>query len=393
MSKKMFYIANSSFPSNTAYATRIYYLCKIYEYLGYEITVISTEGENGNISWLDKDSIRIETFFPKITGWKMNLKNLIFGGKELKRTLLTLSDEKPDVVIMGGGYTRLFKTVKDFCNESSAKLIIEVCEWFNASQFHLGCFGPFYWDNRIALRLLYKKADAIITISSYLEEYYKKFNIKTVRIPTILDSDYIKEVSDSKFDNNKLNIVYAGFIGKKKDMLDVVIKALMEEPGLQKHIHLHIIGPSEETIRSQLGISRASYNYLKSCITVYGPLSREVSLEYVAKADFTILIRPDTLNARAGFPTKVAESMLQGTPVIANLTSDIGLYLKDMETGIVVYGNTVNDVIDGLRKAIALDYPSIQNMRSKCRTVAKKNFDYRCYIEKIRDLLNSINVN
>lgn len=391
--KKMIYIANSSFPSNTAYATRIYYLCKIYQSLGYEITIISTGGEDGYISWLDKDSMKIITFSPKVTSWRTNLKNLMFGGKRLKKILHTLFNEKPDVVIIGGGYTRLFRTTKNFCDKSSAKLIIEVCEWFNMSQFPLGCFSPFYWDNRIGLRILYKKSDGIIAISSYLQEYYKRFDKKTVRIPTILDSSYIKKINNDKFDNKKINIVYAGFIGKNKDALDVIIKALIQEPDLQKYIHLHIIGPSEQSIKKQLGMESLEYNNLNDSITVYGPLSRELSLEYVVKADFTILIRPQTLNANAGFPTKVAESMLQGTPVIANLTSDIGNYLRHLETGIVINGNTVNDVIDGLKKVTKLDTKSIQDMRIRCREVAKESFDYRMYVEKIRELNFSMNVN
>lgn len=387
----MFYISNSPFPSNLAYATRTYYLCKLYEQLGYKVTIISAEGISEDVRWLDIGSIKTKSFFPAINGWKMNLKSLFMGGSNLKKVLDKLSEENPDIVIMGGGYTRLFIPVSEFCKRKQAKLIIEFCEWFNMTQFPLGILGPFYWDNRIVMKLLYKKADGIIAISSYLEDYYNRLGKKTIRIPTILDADYKIKINKGIFNTCKLNIVYAGSLGKRKDMLQVIIGALLKDPNLQKYIHLHIIGPSEQSINSLIKKTNKSYNNMSHCVTTYGKVSREIALQYVSEADFTILIREDTLNARAGFPTKVAESMLQGTPVITNITSDIGLYLKNMETGIVANGNTIDDVIDALKKAIELNRSEIESMRNKCKIVARENFDYRVYIDKIKKFNSLIN--
>jgi hypothetical protein len=70
-----------------------------------------------------------------------------------------------------------------------------------------------------------------------------------------------------------------------------------------------------------------------------GRIPRPQVLEELSKADFTVLMRSEEQRyAKAGFPTKFVESLATATPVIANSTSDLGMYLKDGENGYVVKG-------------------------------------------------------
>lgn len=390
MGPKLVYIANASFPADSAYATRVYYLSMIFRELGYEVTIISLAGKKETVSWIKDDPLKVICFSNSIDGWKKNLDNMIFGGRRLSKLLAKLEQEKPDVVIMGGGYTRLFGVVQRFCRRWSSKLIIESCEWYNYGQFPFGLMNPFFWDHNIAVKVLYKKANGIIAISSYLQEYFDNAGVRAIRIPTILDSRNLANYDENVFEDHKLNIVYAGFLGKQKDDLGTILSALVSKPYFLKQMKLHIIGPTEDQVRRIAIRAKVPFEQLKKSIAIYGRQSRERTIQFVSQADFTILIRKDTRNSRAGFPTKLGESMIHGTPVIANLTGDIGLYLKDMETGLIIRDNSVIALKEGLERAVGLTRDDLQRIRENCRETALQHFDYRAYFEKIADFMGSI---
>src|SRR5690606_26320816 len=132
----------SPFPSNSAHATRVYFICRIYKMLGCDITVVSTGNKNSDTNWADLNGFNIIHFAEPIKGKVQNVKNLILGRRRLSQTLSKVPT--PDVVIVTGGYSRYISTVKKYCKRNSSKLVVEVCEWFNESQFPLGKLGPFY---------------------------------------------------------------------------------------------------------------------------------------------------------------------------------------------------------------------------------------------------------
>jgi len=102
------------------------------------------------------------------------------------------------------------------------------------------------------------------------------------------------------------------------------------------------------------------------------------------QADFTVLLRsPEIRYAKAGFPTKVAESLASATPVILNLSSDLGLYIKDMREGIIVNDCSPEAMCKAFKKALSLDSDQKAEMRKRARECSEKNFDYRCYKERI----------
>jgi glycosyltransferase involved in cell wall biosynthesis len=118
-------------------------------------------------------------------------------------------------------------------------------------------------------------------------------------------------------------------------------------------------------------------------------LSHDASMKLVREADFSLLLRHDARYSRAGFPTKFVESFAVGTPVIANLTSDLHHYLKDGETGFVCKGPTSEDLELALKHALTLTQEQHSNMRALSRSVAAEAFDYRSYVTPLSNFLYS----
>ena len=80
--------------------------------------------------------------------------------------------------------------------------------------------------------------------------------------------------------------------------------------------------------------------------------------------------------------------MTCGTPVIANLTSDIGKYLQDGENGIVCENETPKACAVALKKALLLTDEEKTNMRAKAFSTAEVGFNYLAYTEALQVFLD-----
>ena len=89
--------------------------------------------------------------------------------------------------------------------------------------------------------------------------------------------------------------------------------------------------------------------------------------------------------------TKLAESLTVGTPVITNLTGDIGLYLSDGENGFLVSDDTEMQLINMFQKITRMKTDELSKMREKARKSAEQNFDFREYTDNIKALFYSNN--
>ena len=98
-----------------------------------------------------------------------------------------------------------------------------------------------------------------------------------------------------------------------------------EEKG---RLALHLYGTVPEQL-VMLGIDPAFLEAHRDTVICHGRIPYAEVKGKVADADFTVRLRPNKRYANAGFPTKVGESMACGTPVIANITSDLGKYIID----------------------------------------------------------------
>ena len=142
-------------------------------------------------------------------------------------------------------------------------------------------------------------------------------------------------------------------------------------------------GPTEEELKDNIG-DEALYERIANCICIKGRIPQQEVYENIVKADFTIFLREKRLSSDAGFPTKLAESMAVGTPVIANDTGSIGKYLHDRENGYLLPNLSVECLLEVFEKIKNLSVEDYVKMRKDARITAEKYFDYRCYLQGIK---------
>ena len=95
-------------------------------------------------------------------------------------------------------------------------------------------------------------------------------------------------------------------------------------------------------------------------------------------------MRPsDERYAKAGFPTKVVESLSLGTPMLCNLSSDLAMYLTDGENSIIIEDCSADACCSALRRILALSREQMNSMRLSARKTAEDAFDWRKYKEEV----------
>jgi glycosyltransferase involved in cell wall biosynthesis len=147
---------------------------------------------------------------------------------------------------------------------------------------------------------------------------------------------------------------YCGNGNNKKDKVDELIKVFARVAARHEDIKFYIIGPTKQVYKDEkdnvqlvheLGLDE------RVVFTGMKPASEVPQLLVNAKALF--LTRPDTLQNRAGFSTKLGEYLASGNPVVAAGVGDIPLYLIDHENAFLFEPGDFSAVEDAMEYILA----------------------------------------
>ena len=260
-----------------------------------------------------------------------------FGFKVIKELRKQCKKRALQGVIIGADVHTIHATfISLWCRLHNIKCIFDVTEWYSKEQFTNWKISTSYWMREVLNRVVIGKRQRVIAISSYLYNYFNRKGCKVVRIPIIYNEKlYDKPLVHKNRLDNKLSIIYAGS-HLKMDNIPLVIEAISLLSDAERcNIQFVIYGLSEEKIRMCVPsdiFAKAQYS-----LRVMGRRPNAEVMEAYAFADFSIVLRDPTARVnRAGFPSKVVESMHMGIPVLCNYSSDLNLYLTHNENSIVI---------------------------------------------------------
>jgi glycosyltransferase involved in cell wall biosynthesis len=265
---------------------------------------------------------------------------------------------------------------------------MEQCEWYDDSTFKGGKFNPYYREHIRLIEKKNKRVDGIIAISSLFQKHYNLQHVPTLRMPTILNVSEIKyrTAVDSK---NFIRIVFAGSLGKGKEKFSDIIKALKIINAENVKIKLDIYGATRKQLLENLENESNILTDTEDFINIFGRIPQEQVEDKLRNADFSIFSRPIRRSSNAGFPTKLAESMSVGTPVITNNTGDISLYLHNGNNGFIANENSIEALLDIFNRIVNMNSDDLTKMRKQARHTAENSFSYEKYknglIELIRE--------
>lgn len=237
-------------------------------------------------------------------------------------------------------------------------------------------------------------ADGIVVLTEQARKiiktmpYLKRKELKVETIPTCVDLDKFKILSsaDEKFITlrDKFVFVYIGSIGTwymLKEMVDFFKVARLK----MKKAFFLFLSPGEKTV-IETQMQRAKIP--KDCFLI-----KEVPYDDVPKwlsyADVSIFFIRPLFSKKGSCPTKLAESLACGLPVIVN--SGVGDYDEIVEkekVGVIIREfsfNGYDHALDVLQKLF-----ESRDLRNRCRRVAKKYLSLDVGIEKYQQIYQSL---
>jgi len=392
--KRIAYIGPFSFPGSDAPARRVLGIASSLKEIGCEVIVGSGQHDLDSIVTPYAKSLAFSLHALQEQPEKKGLRltramKVFFWGKNTLRFLKKLNP-KPNIVIMylngPAPYSYLQKIIP-WCRRNRIPVIVDVVEWYQPSHLPGGWLGPFHWNVEIAQRYYYVRAGNIITISRYLDDYYQSRNCHTLRMPPTLD--VLATEARLIANNGPLKLAYAGFPGKK-DLINNVIDAVLRLDPKGEKVLLELAGPGAGDVIRLPALRSRGMSSLPPCIDALGPLPHDQVLELVRGADFVPLLRPPLRYAQAGFPTKVPESLALGTPIMCNITSDLGDHVHDGVEGIVCRDHSAEAFAEGLERALSMTVQQRTEMRQAARRQAEQSFDYRVHAEPLAAFLEDV---
>lgn len=291
--------------------------------------------------------------------------------------------DSSDIIIsaLGENANRAHIYLRKTARDRGAVFIQSIVEWYVLANFGGWKRAHRYFHNEYLMRHGNQKSKNIIGISTLLCDYYKAKGCNSVYIPTMVDMEEYKGISHAK--NDRIVIAYAGSPRRKDCIANAILALLRLDDSERAKFVFNIYGAGENDL-IQVGISREMIKELGDSLCIHGRIPYEEVKQHVANADFTVLLRRNTINANAGFSTKVGESMACGTPVIANITGDLAQYIIDGKTGVICSDESVEACVTAYRRILTLSDEEIEHMREKCVETAGISFNYRTYINALQ---------
>ena len=400
--RKIVYTGSFNFPNRDAAAARVLGNAKAFRELGYEVIFLGIEKSEREE---DKDS-EGKYFYQGFEYLSINknstkksiFKDYINKGKNVFQWVDRIKNDVHAVVLYNSNSFFTKRAIK-FCNNNNINLVLDLTEWYNGNHLPFGKWGPLNWDNQYRMRVLNHKITNIIAISDFLYNYYKKNSNNTIKIPPLVDFDDSKWRIEKDIIRNTSNLrfVYAGTPAKKdifgrlkeKDFLRDFLQAvyrLKKEKSI--NVELSVYGIKEKDFFSFYDIKSLGLN---SNIVCHGRIQQEQVPQRLCESHYSVLLRPIRKYTKAGFSTKLVESMSSGVPVLTNMGhGDVNRIMKDNETGYLLKTHSVDDIMSGIENLINEESEIHSKRAQKAQNYALNFFDYKNEIKNFAGFLESM---
>lgn len=233
-----------------------------------------------------------------------------------------------------------------------------------------------------------RKLDGLFVISTSLKEYFVKEGIDPNRVYI-----YNMIVDPSRFDNLTKDltaekyIAYCGTALNSKDGVDQLLSAFVKISNQIPDVHLYIVGRIPRAKDREKDLALLEKNNATDKVKFLGVVPAKQMPALLVNAQVLVLARPNNLQAKNGFPTKLGEYLLSGNPVVVSAVGDIPLFLSDGESALLTEPDNIDSVADKMLWAIKNPEEAMEIGR-KGHDVAISSFNPVVEAEKIINTLN-----
>jgi len=159
--------------------------------------------------------------------------------------------------------------------------------------------------------------------------------------------------SCSSIDSQYKDIVFVGSMYGDKDGVYYLLEAFLKIYKDYPNSRLILIGDNTRVLQMQRVNNILSKMPYSDRIIFTGQLDRKSVIEKINSAYCLVLARPDNIQAKYGFPTKLGEYLSTGKPVIVTSVGDIPLFLRDGENAYIAKPDNVDAFANKLNECLS----------------------------------------
>jgi len=235
--------------------------------------------------------------------------------------------------------------------------------------------------------LVFKKADIVTVISSYLKERAKENGV-TVPIHIVPNGADV-DLFDSEYSDEEL-VALENSLGKKDgDFFIVTTSRLVKKNAVGDTIQSLVYLPI--SVKFIVIGEGGEYNSLRSLAEVYGVAARVKFLGFIKQEDLPkylkisdVFVRP---SLSEGFGNSFVEAMASGIPVVATPVGGIVDFLKDNETGLfcnVSHPRSIAEKVQLVRDNHSLMARIVKNAKN----LVNEKYTWNAVAKEMREIFN-----
>lgn len=236
----------------------------------------------------------------------------------------------------------------------------------------------------------YRLFDVLFLMTDELLQFYGRYAGQQCilqKLPMTVDFARFEKNTPSSPDDPY--IFYAGSLSEAKDGVESLICAFSKIADDFPELKLKIAGGTRTGALEKRLSDMIAEKQLSNQISLLGFVDRNEIPQYLCAAKMVVLPRPDSLQARGGFPTKLGEYLAAGRPVIVTRVGEIPKYLTEDEVYFISPANIENELIEKMTD-ILIHYDQAHKVASSGKAAAKEKFSLEANQEGIKQAVTKI---
>jgi len=381
----IYYFGAFTLPGGNASSQRVRQNAKLFRDLGYRVVIVGVhEGTDRRIE--RRGSFAQDGFHTLSvavgTGWVTRATSRLLAMSLLR--IVQMHFESPAVICYNYASAPQAQ-LQIYCWLKGIPFAPDVTEWYGPSGSSVSDTLRMI-DTTIRMRLLNKLASGIVTTSPYLTNFYANSDKPQIELPTLIDRE--ETGTGVVNESGPLKLIFFGnpfnFRLKRpdpahmKERIDTIVDILVEVNHERIYATLDVLGVDRDQYLSAFNIEGDDFDL--PWLKFWGQVPRKQVFEATKQSDFSIFFREKTRPNLAGFPSKFAESITCGTPVITNPMPNLDAYAEHGLNCVLVNPKDKAACVETIRR-LAGQRELIGTMKAHC--TATTTFDYRRWAKPV----------
>lgn len=385
------YTGSKGFPIGDAYTNRILSLAKGFINIGCKIKIlIIYPGRNIGVN--EKEGLFDNIPYKYMTPFKLpknNIQRKLWGIIGILATIRFFLSKKIDsdvIICFSESYfqNRLISLVTYIKN---IFFIREINEYPKAV-LKKGLDGLNNYDIFL-IKETNACSNALLSISTGIKEFLNQYlkDLPILVVPIVVDLERFNNLS--KYSRISNYITYCGDLFGEKDGIEILIQAFAQISDNYPEIQLLLIGSTDnnkdyDSLRNKLRNLK-----IDNRVVFTGYIPRIKIPQLLIKSKVLVLARPDNVQAKGGFPTKLGEYLATGKPVLVTSVGDIPIYIKDKKNGFLAEPGSVKSFAAKLQE-ILMDYSKAEKIGIQGKKLAEEIFNPVVQSKEIVEFINHL---